>query len=1281
MLEAKMISNESESAMMHGDGKTSTMTTYASRFELPKALALTATMMAVLMTLMAVLLFLPGSARAAENSVGSTFTIDGVTYSITTAASNEENGEVSISSGSEASGDLIFGTVGQEVDGTWFYYDVTKVASSAFRGNEAISSVTFTVNMNVSDAIGSYAFQNCTGLESVTFPQKLAGIGSRAFSGCTSLVSVVFPDGAEIFYSGSYRSAAIGSYAFSGCTALESISIPAIPSATRFGDYYYSWDYYTPGVECITANSSTLYVSGFSGYWGDGGGPMARSGISDYAFADCTSLKTIVFEAGADMGSFAYFYNGSTALSGCTSLEALVFKSEQAYVVNVNTAMNNAQYKNILASFEQEVSVYLAVDYYATDSLADVEADDARASGRLARVEVLRGTSVGLLQAGDAEGLVDYLYPEASAYAEFEADGKVPDPNEVAEELGYDTTIDWAWKLTGSQSQRSGLTESCSAYLVPANDISAGRIASDVLTAFQRRCDENYSRCIVDGVEQDSTFDAERYYSETSSAYNFTSDVAASSGGVIYYADDHWLDLTSAGEAGLLSSIEVQAADGTALDAEDFSISYRIYDQDSGGLSEALTFERAYSILGSSGGPLLLTIEPAEDSDYSGTLEVWILVRGNAGSVKEMFTASSSGSGATWRSATNEAESIVSSGQYSSAPYAVLVGSGDLASALVGVGFAGLVDGPLNVDSSDSEAYGFSLYTSFGSGSAAVSGEAASTFASDGDAASFSAKSYLAFESGDASGARFQVGAPADKFPWGSVALLLDQGALEEIAASAAAYAYAASAPVFYLDEDGTVTDEVLGCLTDFDTVVLMGYSETFGDELVSELEEALSGAQVDTSLLASEINASEYSRDVADALMSAGLADPSVVTISDATDPFDAIGALNRSGYYGGLTLVSSSSADSKLISLYLRDMRDDVVTVRLYGREVGNALTEGFDLYGSLVNLWDELGAYEEPAVAAGDTLEINGYLFDVGDGGGTEDDPFSITFSVTLWGSGSVEAGVHEFSGLYYELAESVVAQEGDDANDDGSSDDGSVDEGSSDDGSGDGASSDDGSGDGSSLDEGSAGINLGSIGTEGNGSDSSTDWSTVLKDAWESAEQVVKSAVSSSAGAATTSGSGGNSSEAQSSSGDSGSDAGNSAYDDTTALASASTSGGSSSAASSRTGSRASTVSSSTSSGSDDSSSSLEGGSVVDVGNITDYEETDDTDNAGVDESLLDDAEEQSSVEMPAYLVGIIVAVVVAAVGAALWYLLRRRNSDDPLDDEIDSIFDDGPGDEE
>jgi len=65
-------------------------------------------------------------------------------------------------------------------------------------------------------SVGRRAFQECSGLTSVSIPESVTSIGEAAFRECTSLTSVSIPESVTF----------IGNRAFEGCSGLTSVSIP-----------------------------------------------------------------------------------------------------------------------------------------------------------------------------------------------------------------------------------------------------------------------------------------------------------------------------------------------------------------------------------------------------------------------------------------------------------------------------------------------------------------------------------------------------------------------------------------------------------------------------------------------------------------------------------------------------------------------------------------------------------------------------------------------------------------------------------------------------------------------------------------------------------------------------------------------------------------------------------------------------------------------------------------------------------------------------------------------
>ena len=318
-------------------------------------------------------------------------------------------------------------------------YEVTAAATADEPGEAEVSDGS---GLTEADATVGEVTQQVGG---VTYAYAVTAVASSAFQGNGTLKSIEF----EEDLTGS-ETASVGTYAFSGCTSLVSVGFPA-----------------------------------------------EVSGIGSYAFSGCTALQSVTFEAGNPNGAYAYWDGAGAGLSvsDCPALTSVVYECAQAFWGDPNGSIRNQSYTDMWGDGDGQLTLYYAVDFYATDDVSEVEDDDCRASGRYARVELANGTGTDAIKAGDAEALEVYL-ADADLYAEdgYDHDGEVPDPNEAAAQANLDTSVSWAWRLTGSQSQREGLTESCAAYLVQASDLSAGRLHTPVASALQQRCDQNYSR-------------------------------------------------------------------------------------------------------------------------------------------------------------------------------------------------------------------------------------------------------------------------------------------------------------------------------------------------------------------------------------------------------------------------------------------------------------------------------------------------------------------------------------------------------------------------------------------------------------------------------------------------------------------------------------------------------------------------------------------------------------------------------------------------------------------
>ena len=192
-------------------------------------------------------------------------------------------------------------------------------------------------------SIGSSAFENCSGLTSVTIPNSVTSIGYRAFYGCSSLTSVTIPNSVTsigwsafegtkwydnqpdgVVYAGkvlyAYKGTmpsntkidikdgtkGIGGDAFYACFGLTSITIPN--SVTSIGDRAFGD---CSGLTSVTIPNSVTSI----GYWAFSGCsgltsvtiPNSVTSIGSYAFYDCSGLSSITIpNSVTSIGSSAF---------------------------------------------------------------------------------------------------------------------------------------------------------------------------------------------------------------------------------------------------------------------------------------------------------------------------------------------------------------------------------------------------------------------------------------------------------------------------------------------------------------------------------------------------------------------------------------------------------------------------------------------------------------------------------------------------------------------------------------------------------------------------------------------------------------------------------------------------------------------------------------------------------------------------------------------------------------------------------------------------------------
>ena len=162
--------------------------------------------------------------------------------------------------------------------------------------------------------IGNYAFYGCTKLTTVELPEQIgimydfgfaansnAKLGEHAFENCTSLVNFGFKNDGK--YSWPSYIVSAQSYAFANAGLKEVI----MPKAEKEfgGEVQYSiGDYAFYGCK----NLVNFELHGQMSYLSDGGSPV----LGEYAFAECTALKSVIF--------YDMYAVMESAFENCTSL-------------------------------------------------------------------------------------------------------------------------------------------------------------------------------------------------------------------------------------------------------------------------------------------------------------------------------------------------------------------------------------------------------------------------------------------------------------------------------------------------------------------------------------------------------------------------------------------------------------------------------------------------------------------------------------------------------------------------------------------------------------------------------------------------------------------------------------------------------------------------------------------------------------------------------------------------------------------------------------------------
>ena len=227
-------------------------------------------------------------------------------------------------------------------------YSVVSIGSRAFADCSGLDSITIP---NSVTSIGEWAFYYCSGLTSLTIPSSVTTIGDGTFKGCSGLTSIIIPSsvttiGEEAFaYCRGFDSIiipnsvdSIGKKAFYLCSGLNRLTIGE--SVTSIGDYaFYNCSY----LDSLTIPNSVVSIGeGAFAYCGG----LTRVSISEsittigrYVFYNCNSLDSLIIPNSVVSIEEGAFLNcsglnsvtipesvtsiGNNAFEGCSSIDSL----------------------------------------------------------------------------------------------------------------------------------------------------------------------------------------------------------------------------------------------------------------------------------------------------------------------------------------------------------------------------------------------------------------------------------------------------------------------------------------------------------------------------------------------------------------------------------------------------------------------------------------------------------------------------------------------------------------------------------------------------------------------------------------------------------------------------------------------------------------------------------------------------------------------------------------------------------------------------------------------
>lgn len=227
-----------------------------------------------------------------------------------------------------------------------FFEQASGGYSVKYKGNDTVAIIPETYQGKPVTSISSFAFENCTSLESVEIPNSVTSIGVVAFSNCTSLKNIKIPDGVTSIGASVFKNCTslksieipnsvttIGFNSFEGCNALEKVNY--LGSIDKWAEISFDTNYSNPVYYAKSLYIDNNIVTDIT--------LTSAKAISNYAFIHCESLADIDIVSNVNsVGKYAFAWcsslkdvkipNGTVSIGndafyGCSSLTSVEIPS------------------------------------------------------------------------------------------------------------------------------------------------------------------------------------------------------------------------------------------------------------------------------------------------------------------------------------------------------------------------------------------------------------------------------------------------------------------------------------------------------------------------------------------------------------------------------------------------------------------------------------------------------------------------------------------------------------------------------------------------------------------------------------------------------------------------------------------------------------------------------------------------------------------------------------------------------------------------------------------